>query len=250
MLNSIKNLVGLVSALSPLKSFHCLLALMGFLCGIGFLIFTVVFGITLFSAPVNNTSMCFDSACVTNFFNLFSGSFIVLEVLGEFLTLLVTIGGVLIALLNYLQSVESSTQSNSISHMNLFLSQVEREIAIKERLSPHSFDLFVWYDLAFSDAGNGRKTLSQRYVDALGQINAEIEKTNGERKDERLRLDLIDHQTRLKKALRPLGITITSHPKNDYLVIEDQILDLITRINRSFCNARYTKIQLFARDYR
>jgi len=211
---------------------------------VGLLVVTalgVVFSIVVFfntglSGDEFTRSICLNNGCVERFFKIFDQSFLILTVTLELLVGLATIGGIIVALMSYLNSSSATALSNHISHFSIFQSYVAAEIAKRSRISPASVDVFVWYNLIFSNSRTGKTSISDQYCDVISALNSEILLSNEQaRTAVQGSFRYMPHQQRIIDALRSLGVALTHQPRNEFYEIEDQAFALISSLNKSFC---------------
>lgn len=181
-------------------------------------------------------SVCFSNDCVERFFDLFEQSFVILDGTLQLLVGLATIGGIVVALMSYLSGVSATALSNHISHFSIFQQYMASEIAKRSRISPSSVDVFVWYNLIFSESRAGKTTISDQYCQAVMSINREIAFSNDQAKTAvQGSFRYMPHQQRVIDVVSALGISLTHQPRNDFYEIEDQVFSLISSVNKSFC---------------
>ncbi|MCK7596464.1 retron Ec48 family effector membrane protein [Microbulbifer sp. CAU 1566] len=184
----------------------------------------------------NNLSFCLTSKCITLFSQIFSGPLEILENGSKVIGAYVGVCGVYIALKTYLISVRSSALSGHVSHLNLFRSHIESEIAKRSSLSTSRIDVFLWYRLMFPNSPSGDTKTSRTYKELIIQVHNEIGNTNKTLNDASHGEAYCykDHQSRLIIALENLGIKMERMPKNNFFEVETQVLDLIDSVNMTF----------------
>ncbi|UFQ99544.1 retron Ec48 family effector membrane protein [Pseudomonas wenzhouensis] len=87
---------------------------------------------------------------------------------------LVTISGIIIALLSYQSSVRSSAISNHLSHISLFSNYVHAETLRRTKISRFTIEALKWYNLIYSDSINGSLDISSTYADFITRLSAQI----------------------------------------------------------------------------
>lgn len=195
-----------------------------------------VFFVTGFSGGEFTRSICLNNGCVERFFKIFDQSFLIMSVTLEVLVGLATIGGIVVALMSYLNSASATALSNHISHFSIFQSYLASEISKRNRISPSSVDVFVWYNLIFSNSRTGKTSISDEYCCIISLLNDQIAFSNDQARTAiKGSFRYMPHQQRIIDSLRSLGISLTNQPRNEFYEIEDQIFDLISSLNRSFC---------------
>lgn len=203
---------------------------------LGFFFSVSVFLVTGFMRDEFTRSFCFSNDCVERFFKIFDQSFLILDATLDVLVGLVTVGGVVVALMSYLNSASATALSNHISHFSIFQSYVASEISKRNRISQSSVDVFVWYNLIFSNSRTGKTSISDQYCDVISALNLEISFSNDQaRTAVKGSFRYMPHQQRIIEALLSLGIVLTHQPRNEFYEIEDQVFSLISSLNNSFC---------------
>ncbi|MGY2261511.1 retron Ec48 family effector membrane protein [Pseudomonas sp. SDO55104_S430] len=202
----------------------------------GFSVSLVIFIKTGFSEAVFSKEFCFTNACVKDTLKVYSQPLLILKETLNLLVALATVGGIIVALLSYLNSVGATALSNHISHFSIFQSYLSNEISKRDRLSASSIDTFLWYNAIFFKSRSGLTTVSPDYVLLVNLINDEIKKSNSQSEK------VVDgsfryrpHQERIIQCLKNIGIVLTHQPRNEFYEIEDQIFSLIITVNKSFC---------------
>ncbi|WP_218017087.1 retron Ec48 family effector membrane protein, partial [Shewanella algae] len=123
-----------------------------------------------------------------------------------------------------------------ISHFKIFSDYLTLELNKRERIDISSINTFDWYNLIFKESIHGSVSVSDEYITSLKKINDEINKTNNNaQKASKGPFRHHEHQQRMKSAFAKLGIEIEQYPKNDYWLIENEIISLIDVINKAFC---------------
>ncbi|MQM32091.1 MAG: hypothetical protein CRU78_16905 [Candidatus Accumulibacter phosphatis] len=149
---------------------------------------------------------------------------------------LATTGGIIVALLSYLNSASATALTNHIAHFTIFQDYVSNEIAKRRGISPGSIDILVLYNLIFSTSRNGKTDVSDGYIDFVCQLNALIDFSNEQAqraKEGSFRYK--QHQERIRDHLMGAGLTVSFAPRNDFFETEGQVFALIDRVNQSFC---------------
>lgn len=182
------------------------------------------------------SNTCFTSNCVDNFRTSFKGPLTILSATGELLIVISTVGGILIALQNYILTSRSSALSNHISHISIFTSYVDSEIARFERISASSVDALKWYNRVFFKSRQGLTDVSGWYVADMQELNKAIKKSNGQAKQAAAgSFRYKNHQARIIEALEPFGIDMEHRPRIDFFELEGDIFRLISTVNQTFC---------------
>lgn len=206
-----------------------LVAAIGVLLSAMILIITGVDGV--FARP-----LCFNNGCIKKFLELFDQSFLILTVTLNLLVGLATIGGIIVALMSFLNSANATALTNHISHFSIFQNYVAVEISKRNRISPASVDTFVWYNLIFSNSRDGKTSISDEYCSVIAALNDEILFSNEQARTAiQGSFRYMPHQKRIIDALGCLGVALSHQPRNEFYEIEDQIFALISSLNKSFC---------------
>ncbi|MCF7535573.1 retron Ec48 family effector membrane protein [Pseudomonas petrae] len=180
--------------------------------------------------------LCFDNACIKKFIELYDQSFLILTATLNLLVGVATIGGIIVALMSFLNSANATALTNHISHFSIFQSYVTLEISKRNRISATSVDTFVWYNLIFSNSRTGKISISNEYCSIISALNNEISLSNEQaRTAVQGSFRYMPHQRRIIDALACLGIALTHQPRNEFYEIEDQVFALISSLNKSFC---------------
>lgn len=201
------------------------------------------FGLALWSfietgrhGHIFSLQICMSNSCVEYFVDKFSQSLAIARSTLDLLVAIATTGGIVVALLSYLNSSSTAALTNHIAHFSIFQNYVINEISKRKRISHESIDLLVWYNFIFSTSRSGKTDVSASYITFIRKLNDLIDASNA--KAERA----IDgsfrykhHQEGIQRHLRNAGIEIQFCPRNDFFEMEGQIFSIIDRINQSFC---------------
>jgi len=200
--------------------------------GLSFAIFvSTVTDTKLYSKP-----MCFSAECVTRLTDAIQPALNTAKATLDVGVAIATIGGIVVALLNYLSSVNNAALTNHIEHLKVFTEYVETEIKKRDRLSQSQFDTLLLYGKIFSQSRSGKTTVSDEYRQFVVDLNSIIGESN-----ERCTVgtpggfSYNDHQRRVRDHLIYAGITVYTAPRNDYLEMENQLFSLLHRVSQSFC---------------
>ncbi|WP_220805047.1 retron Ec48 family effector membrane protein [Pseudomonas sp. NCCP-436] len=203
---------------------------------IGLTTSAIVFFVTGFFGGEFTRSFCLHNACVERFFTLFEQSFQILDSTLNLLVSLATVGGIIVALMSFLNSASATALSNHISHFSTFQNYISSEISKRNRISPASVDVFVWYNLIFSNSRTGKTNISDEYCKLIDELNGEISCSNEQAKTATQgSFRYMPHQQRIMQAVLSIGISLSHQPRNEFYEIEDQIFSLINSVNKSFC---------------
>lgn len=229
MSNKFKEIWGRYPFLNFLIAGLLLIAALGVLFSVSTLLVTGIDG--EFARP-----LCFNNGCIKKFLEIFDQSFLILSATLSLLVGITTIGGIIVALMSYLNSANATALANHISHFTIFQNYVAAEISKRNRISPASVDTFVWYNLIFSNSRTGRTSISDEYCNVISALNNEIFFSNEQaRSASQGSFRYMPHQKRIIDSLSGLGIVLSHQPRNEFYEIEDQIFALISSLNKSFC---------------
>ncbi|MDO8715119.1 MAG: retron Ec48 family effector membrane protein [Polynucleobacter sp.] len=204
-------------------------------------LFGLILTISSFTATVQALRifalpLCFENACVAEFFSNFDQSVAIAKGTLDFLVALATSGGIVVALLSYLSNANTAALANHIAHFSIFQEYVKNEITKKNRISANSIDVLKLYNLIFSTSRRGKTDVSDDYINFVSELISLISSSNDQAqhaKDGSFRYK--PHQSKIRDHLEKAGVTVFLSPRNDFFEMEDQIFALIDRINQSFC---------------
>lgn len=182
-------------------------------------------------------SFCLTNECLEEAIILYSASIKIFKGLLIVLTTIATIGGIFLALKSYINTYSSSILHNHISHLSLFKDFILGELEKRDKLHISSFDIFKWYNLIYSNSKSGSMGISTEYTDAIKSINGVINSSN-QKVSKATNGSYIykKHQNTLISVMLPLGIEMSSLPRNNFYEVETQLLALISVVNIEFCS--------------
>lgn len=203
---------------------------------LGLMLSLFIFVFTFFHEKLNEKEFCLHNSCIEAWAKYNSSAFDVLGITGGLITGLVTIGGILVAIASYQNSVKTSDLTNHLSHMTIFINYVNSEVDKRSRLAKQEIDTLKWYNQIYMHAEVGKFDISDNYRDFMQSVESQILESN------RLYLSsgpdtylYKNHQTKVLEKMKAIGITMHRLPRLDFHEAEEQVLDLISTINRSFC---------------
>ncbi|MBW4190957.1 retron Ec48 family effector membrane protein [Enterobacter bugandensis] len=203
---------------------------------LGTILFVISFISTGMQEGFFRRDFCFHNSCILNFTKGYSQSILILQATFILLGLVASIGGIIVALLGYTNSVSVSALGNHISHFKIFQEYLSYEINKRDRLSASSFDIFKWYNIIFNKSRSGSTSISQDYCNLILKINSTISDSNTACSQAKSgSFSYVKHQNKITTLLRDFGIIQPRLPRNDYYEVEDQVFELIDNINREFC---------------
>lgn len=205
-----------------------------FFCITFFSIISII--ITGYNEKYFSLELCFSDRCLKNanaFYSSIIGLFLAsMQILASIATAL----GIVVAALTLKNTSETNALNSHISHFKIFSDYLILELNKRDAIKISSINTFDWYNLIFNESISGSVIVSKCYISALQTISNEIITTNNNAtKASRGPFRHHEHQQRMKKAFLTLGIEIEHYPKNDYWLIENEIITLIDAINQAFC---------------
>ncbi|WP_312739081.1 retron Ec48 family effector membrane protein [Cedecea neteri] len=194
----------------------------------------VILIFTIYRENLYQKNFCFTDKCVVSFFGHFNSISIILQSVAWLITLITTTGGIGIALMTYKTGVKNSNLTNHISHLNMFRDYVNAEISKRKFISPDKVNIYRWYSLIFPYSKRGDVSVSLQYRDKIVMIVDVIESANDEIQDPAGRYLYMHHQVSMLNAIGLLGLKMSTGPKNEFVLIEKQVFELIDCINLTF----------------
>jgi len=195
-------------------------------------------------------SFCLSSDCIQSAKDKFAGSISIVDLFSKIGVWIATVGGIVIALLNYINSTAATALGNHVSHSRIFYDYLTSEIAKRDRLRPSNIDIYRIYALAFDNSRLGVMKVSSNYRAKMNDLAVVIDSSN-----ELMRSATVDgfrfrdHQHRLITVLADLGIKLTTQPRIDFFEVEEEVFGLLDAINHVFC-AEEPVDRLPQRNYR
>ncbi|EGQ9819862.1 retron Ec48 family effector membrane protein [Vibrio parahaemolyticus] len=219
-----------------------------------FSIITVVTIISVIYTGYKNAyfelSFCIDDTCLSraksyygNIIAFYTGS---VEVLAAIATSL----GIIVAAKTFKNTADTNAFNSHISHFKTFSDYLSFEVSKKDKVKLSAINVFDWFNLIFEDSISGSIDVSDNYFKALKDIENEIEKTNKKATTaSNGPFRHAEHQQRMRPVFKALGIEIEHYPKNDYWIIEDELISLIDSINQAFCQRPKRVGKICSRKY-
>jgi len=204
------------------------------LIGFGLAIFVGV--VSIIDNELFSLSLCFNNDCVGYFLNHIKNALGIANSTLGILVSVTTVGGIAIALLNYINSSNTSALSNHIAHFSIFHGYLNSEIKNLSMVSSTSVDILSLYNLIFSKSRGGKTDVSKKYIEFVTSLNDEIIRSNNKAQNaEEGSFRYKEHQSRMISILINSGVTMTYLPRNDFFEAEGQVFSLIEKVNQSFC---------------
>jgi hypothetical protein len=202
----------------------------------------VIFIFTFKGEQLWNLDFCLTSKCVDYWAEVNASALNVLSIAGGAIIGVVTIGGIVVALLSYRNSVNYSSVSNHLSHLNLFISYVSSETGRRSLLSRSSIESLKWYNLIYPYSATGSFEVSQEYVCFILNLNNLVNGSNAKYAtpdpDPSQGYRYKEHQKEMIFLLKNIGVYLESLPRIDFNEVETQVFDLIETVNMSFCRSK------------
>ncbi len=202
------------------------------LLGVFFSLYSFV--ITVCDERLYLNELCISNKCLGFFFSKIDNIIKIFQATAWLLTLITTIGGITIAVMTYKSGVKNSNLTNHISHLNMFRAYVNAEIGKRKFVSPDKVNIYKWYSLIFPRSKRGVVSVSDDYKNKIHAIKDVVRKANNDISSPNMRYSYQDHQRDLINIVDVLGIKISTGPKNDFVLVEEQIFELIDCINITF----------------
>jgi hypothetical protein len=202
--------------------------------GSGFGAALVVYFAELYTSGFS--SFCLTTECYKTMNTRFGLSILIINGTMGLLVSVATIGGIIVAVKNYVNSSYALAISNHITNFRIFSEFLEREILKLNRVNSLSASSFFWYNKIFPNSREGDVQLSKKYKENIDSINKVIFKSNKiHSTSEKPDFSYQKHQTKMISCFADIGIEISRMNRNDFYICEGQILRLIEKVNTEFC---------------
>ncbi|UUW73463.1 retron Ec48 family effector membrane protein [Pseudomonas oryzihabitans] len=180
--------------------------------------------------------ICLTNVCIEGTIKNFDQVFVVFWAAVQVLVAFATIGGIFIALNNYLEVSKTNALAIHLSQFANFQSYVTLQINRCDQLSISSFDILAWYNSIFPSSRKGSLIVSPNYAQRIKNLSNIIEASNslilgGINK----KFSYIDHQKSVVSALNEIGITMERFHRKQWCEVEDEMFSLISSVNKTFC---------------
>ncbi|WP_194757448.1 retron Ec48 family effector membrane protein [Aliidiomarina indica] len=182
------------------------------------------------------TKICLSTACVESFSDRFSPSLDIIVATIKLVVAVSTVGGIIIAVKNYLSTSYSASISNHISNFRVFKDFVDFEVAKLDRVNKNSINTITWYNRVFPASRAGILNVGDGYHNFISEVDAVIETSNKiVSSSQKPDFSYKKHQFKMALVLSKIGMTLPVLDRNDYYQTEEQILKLLHVINVEFC---------------
>lgn len=201
----------------------------------GLIISIVIISSTFINSDLISKKICFSNSCVNYFFKEFS---VVRDLMGaviSFCVSIATIGGIFVALMNYVSSQKNFAFNNHIEHLKMFCDYMDLEISKRDRLSKKSFDYLMLYGFIFEKSREGSSEVSERFSGFLHELNNLIDNSNGSFGKDDIGFNYKKHQRKIRDHFGSIGVLLCLSPRVDFFETEKQLFSLINRLSQSFC---------------
>jgi len=212
----------------------------------------VISCVSLFFTIKNNElyshGFCLESKCVDFFIGKINGVLSIATAFGWIVTIVTTVGGVLIALQTYEAGVKNSNITNHIANMNMFRDYINMEILKRNHITPDKINIYKWYNLIHPKSKEGDISISPVYLELIGEVINVIEEANDCVTDPAKEYKYKIYQGKIMVALNKLGVIINRGPKNNFIEVEKNLLELIDCVNMTFTNFK-VELSLIKKNY-
>ncbi len=203
---------------------------------------------TMMDKKMYELPFCLKSECIKYMAKQMDGTINLAQGLGWIVTLFTGIGGAYLALKTYITGISNSNITNHISHINMFRDFVNLEVAKRKRISPSSVDVYVWYNLIFPNSKNGDLIFCSSYIDVVNGLKKVIDEANYHISSTPGDYVYKIHQQKMIEAFKVLGVIVSRGPKNSYLEIEAEVLEIVDSVNSTFISGHHL-LSLIPRKY-
>lgn len=220
------------------KELKYLIIFLSIIALVGFGLSALIISVSIFESKLYDLSFCFNDECIGLLLKYINNALLIANSTLGILVSVATVGGIIVALLSYLNSSNTSALSNHISHFSIFHSYLTSEINNLSMVSPTSIDILSLYNCIFNKSRSGKTDISDSYVNFVNSLNEEIRISNSKvQNPSEGSFRYKEHQRRIIGILKLSGITMTFLPRNDFFEAEGQVFALIEKVNQSFCYA-------------
>lgn len=200
----------------------------------GVLFFFISLGVTIHGENLSSKDFCISNSCLGYFFEKTESVMKILQATAWLLTLVATVGGIVIAVMTYKSGVKNSNLTNHISHLNMFRDYVNAEIVKRKFISSDKVNIYRWYSTIFPRSKKGDVSVSEKYLERIEDIKEVIIKANQKISLPGGKYSYKEHQIEFVSKVGLLGVRVSTGPKNDFILIEEQVFELIDCINITF----------------
>ncbi|RUC69069.1 retron Ec48 family effector membrane protein [Pseudomonas aeruginosa] len=195
-----------------------------------------IFVPTYLSGDFYSRPFCLTNSCIKHTFEAFDQVIVVFWAAVQILVAFATIGGIFVALTNYLEVNKTNALAAHLSQFSNFQSYVTLQIERRDQLAISSFDILAWYNSIFPFSRKGNLVVSGDYVRQMQSLADVVVKSNsailGGMAE---RFSYVEHQKSVIAILSEIGITVERYHRKQWCEIEDEVFALIDMINKTFC---------------
>lgn len=215
------------------------------LIGICALIFSALLAISIFESKIYLQTICLQKKCFHNLLNTFEIPIKFIYFAGKFLTVIVSIFGIFIAVHTYKETTKINLLSTHLTHYNNFHSYTSHVIDSLLTLNKNIVDIYFLYNYIFPQSVSGVYSISTKYEEFINKVNAQINKYNEQRNAKTETVEPFrKHQKEVIEIFKKININLPFKPnQSDFYEIESDLYLLLSSINRSFINNERLKIQ-------
>lgn len=200
--------------------------------------------ILVFNGDLYKLSFCLKNECIIYFTERTSSLYPIIANYLALLTFIVTSSGIYIAIKTYTNTANTNALNCHISHYNIFSEYINSEIEKLDMIDKSSLDIFKWYNSIFPSSRSGSMHVSPTYKQIINEINTQIKQSNSEYLNpSHSGFSYKSHQTRMIDVMKKINITLQRFPRNDFYLIEKEIIDLIDAVNKAFCSGEVNSLE-------
>jgi hypothetical protein len=215
-----------------------------FLALFGIFIVGAGLGLLIYTGDLYKLDFCFKNECINYFAEQTSSLYSITSNYLALLTFIVTSGGIYIAIKTYINTANTNALNCHISHYNIFSEYINSEIKKLDMIKISSLDVFKWYNAIFPNSRSGSMNVSTNYKETINCINNAIKQSNDEySQPSHSGFSYKSHQTRMIEVMEKLNIKLQRFPRNDFYLIEKEVIDLIDAVNKAFCSGEIDSLE-------
>lgn len=209
------------------------------------LIFLTLTFISICESKIYLHSICLQKKCFHNLLNVLEIPIKFIYFTGKFLTVIVSIFGIFIAVHTYKETTKSNLLSTHLAHFNNFHSYTTNVIDSLLTLNKDIVDIHFLYNYIFPESVNGVYSFSSKYEKFIKEVNSQITKHNNQRKAKTETIQPFrKHQKDIIKIFKEININLPFKPnQTDFYEIESDLYLLLISINKSFIGDERLKIE-------
>jgi hypothetical protein len=215
-----------------------------------FLIHSVYFIVEIYSKnSLTDKYFCYDLSCFFYFISTFKGYQKIIEFYLSFIVSIVTVLSLIVATCHYVSTNKSSNAMLHLESISTFSSYLEKIFHSYKILNFNNVDSLKWYNEIFPKSFEGDRIISDDYIDKIDAINKIINDSNQFSSDSPYaRFNHQEHQKNMIRALKDIGINMSSAPRGQFFESEELVLGLVSRVNKEFCGNKIG-LKISKREY-